>query len=172
MNRRKKFLAVSGLGQTVDPRSLYVHEGLTLDEIVARFKGRRGYSKSSLARRSSAEKWKEQRRIHLQNSHTLAVKKANTGVDPVAHEVAGDMASKLTQAYELAVDTVLLALDDVQKLLRVDKIRIVSEVDGRRVVSEEMDRTPAVTLKIMRFYSAAVDSLQSLCALEKALQRR
>src|SRR5690349_18645727 len=125
MTRGKRFFTVLGSGRTVDPRSLYVYEGLTFDEIAARFKGCRGYSKRSLARRSSAEKWKEQRRLYLQNSHATAGEEANTRIDPVAHEVAGDMA-KWTQVYELAVDTVLLALDDVNKLLRADKIRIIS----------------------------------------------
>jgi hypothetical protein len=156
----------------MDPRSLYVYEGLTLDEIAARFKGCRGYSKGSLARRSSAGKWKVQRRLYLDNLHATVVEKSGPGIDSVAHERVGGTASRMAEVYELAVDTVLLALEDVHKLLHADKIRIVSEVDGRRVVSEEMERTPAVTLEIMRYYSAAVDSLMSLCALEKTLQRR
>jgi hypothetical protein len=61
MNRKKK--GTSGpmspaLGQKPDPRYLYVCEGMTLDEIVEKCKGIRGYSKRSLARRSSAEMWK------------------------------------------------------------------------------------------------------------------
>jgi hypothetical protein len=171
MTRGKRFFINSGSGHTVDPQSLYIYEGLTLDEIAARFKGCRGYSKRSLVRRSSAEKWKELRRLYLQKTHATAAENTNTGIDPVAQEVVADMASRMTQACELGVDTVLSALEDVQKLLRADKVRVVSEVDGERVVSE-VRRTPALTLRIMRFYSAAVDSLLSLCALEKSLRRR
>jgi hypothetical protein len=159
------------LGQKPDPRYLYVCEGLTLDEIVERYKGVRGYSKRSLARRSSAEMWKERRRQHLRNAgHTAEVRasKEADAVPPPAETPIADtpavgqedrFKSKVIQARELMVDGATLALNDVRKVLLADKLRIVSD-DGTAVAEIKIGMREKE--QAMRIHAHAAASLRGL----------
>lgn len=165
-----------------EPRSLYIYEGLTLDEIAARFKGRPGYSKGTLARRSSSERWPELRRQHLCNLHrateakvreatgTAALANPETSdpvIDPVAHEPGQRRSGKVAQGLELVADVALLAAHDARKVLLADRIRIVSTVDGEESVME-MKNTLREKEVAMRMNSSAHDSLRKLRADEQS----
>lgn len=160
-----------------EPRSLYVYEGLTLDEIAARLKGRPGCSKSTLARRSSSERWPELRRQHLCSVRRAAEAQVREAIrtapsdpttsdpviDPVAQEVGNRLGAKVVQGLEVVADVALLAAHDARKVLLADRIRIVSSVDGEESVME-MKNTIREKEVAMRMGAAAHDSLRKLRA--------
>jgi hypothetical protein len=146
MSRRKKeasgqpeFPQAPSPGEMPDPKFLFVCEGLTLDEIAARFAGLAGYSRRTLARRSVEEMWQELRRQHLtqarERTRTAASETAPRGETTTGgpHAVTEDIdegrRAKLGQFRDMAFDAAMLAVHDARKVMLADRIRIFTTTD-------------------------------------------
>lgn len=167
-----------------DPKTLYVIDGLSLRDIAAQYPGQVGYSRRTLSRRSAREQWPElreqyliERRLRMDGARPPAAPAVQPdlggAIDGVAPQSGpgsvasgttttpgGDRAERLTQAWDSALQSAMLALEDARKLLLADRIRLIPEGEGKLVA--EMKNSLKDRQMAMRIHAAGVEALRKL----------